>query len=73
MSILCKIFGHSPETTHTNSWQIPTGEKCSRCGLSRKMMRVQETNCFQWVYSDGRQSIGLVQSQIDDVKFGELQ
>jgi hypothetical protein len=70
---LCKVFGHSAETTHTNEWQVPTCEKCERCGLSRKMQRVPETNCFQWVYSDGRKSIGLTSKQISDIEFGGLQ
>jgi len=70
---LCKVFGHNVETTHTNRWQIPTREKCERCGLSRSMERVPDTNCFQWVYSDGRESIGLVAFKIDDIMFGDLQ
>ncbi len=71
--LICKVFGHSVETTHTNEWQVPTAEKCERCGLSRKMKRIPETNCFQWVYSDGRQSIGLVAFKIDDIQFGDIQ
>jgi hypothetical protein len=72
MGILCKVFGHKPEVTHTNDWQVPTVEKCARCGLERKMRRIPETNCFQWVYSDGKKSIGLTSKQISDIEFGEL-
>jgi hypothetical protein len=71
--LLCKVFGHSVETTHTNQWQIPTREKCTRCGLVRSMEKVPETNCFQWVYSDGRKSIGLTATRIDGIEFGDLQ
>ena len=72
MGVMCRLFGHKPEVTHTNQHQIPTVEKCARCGLTRKMQRVNETNCYQWIYSDGRQSIGLVAFKIDEIKFGEL-
>ena len=70
---LCKVFGHNVEVTHTNEWQVATREKCTRCGLSRSMKRIPDTNCFQWIYSDGRQSIGLVAFKIDDIMFGDLQ
>lgn len=72
MSLLCKIFGHKVETVGTNDWQIATHEKCEFCGLSRKMQRIEETNCYQWIYSDGRRSIGVVSKLVSDIDFGEL-
>lgn len=71
--LICKIFGHSVEATHTNEWQVPTREICTRCGLSRSMKRIPETNCFQWIYSDGRKSIGLVAVKVDEIRFGDIQ
>ncbi len=69
----CKLFGHSVETTHTNRYQIPTRERCMCCGLSREMKAIPETNCYQWRYSDGRNSIGVIVSLIDDIRFGDIQ
>ncbi len=72
MKILCKLFGHKPETIGTNSHQISTHEKCERCGLSRKLYRVSETDCFQWVYSDGRKSVGVPMTLEQDIEFGDI-
>ncbi len=71
--LFCKIFGHSPNAAHTNAWQVPTVEKCACCNLERKMKAIPESNCFQWVYSDGRKSIGLTSKEISSIKFGDLQ
>ena len=72
MSLLCKIIGHKVYYSGTNEWQVPTHEHCTRCGLSRRMKRIPETNCFQWVYSDGRRSIGVVPNLVSDIEFGDL-
>lgn len=72
MKLLCKLLGHSVETTHTNQHQIATGEKCSRCGLSRKLNRIEQTNCVQWVYSDGRKSVGVPIMREDSIEFGNV-
>lgn len=72
MKLLCKLFGHNVETTHTNKHQIATGEKCGRCGLSRKLKRIEETNCVQWVYSDGRKSVGVPIMREDFIGFGDI-
>lgn len=72
MSLLCKIFGHKVDVSGTNEWEVSTHEYCTRCGLSRRMKRIPETNCFQWIYSDGRKSIGVVPKLVSDIEFGEL-
>jgi len=33
-ALLCRIFGHGWETTHTNRWMVPTRQECG-CGASR--------------------------------------
>jgi hypothetical protein len=33
--LLCRLFGHSWQTTHTNRYMIPTREVC-RCGAVRE-------------------------------------
>ena len=73
MSLLCKIIGHKVEVSGTNEWQVPTHEYCTRCKLSRRMKRIPETNCFQWIYSDGRKSVGYPSgAMVSDIDFGNL-
>ena len=73
MSLFCKIIGHKVEVSGTNEWQVPTREHCTRCGLSRRMKRIPDTNCFQWLYSDGRQSVGYPSGEmVSDIKFGDV-
>ena len=72
MNIICKLLGHSVETLRTNQHQIPTREGCKRCGLVRSLESIPETNCVQWVYTDGRESVGVPHTLEQDIKFGEL-
>jgi len=72
MSLICKIIGHKVDYSGTNEWQVPTHEYCTRCKLSRRMKRIPETNCFQWIYSDGRKSVGVVAKLVSDIDFGDL-
>lgn len=72
MSFICKIFGHYVETVKTNSWQIPTVERCCRCKLSRSVERLGDTQKFYWAYSDGRNSEAVPMMQEQDIEFDKL-
>lgn len=71
MSRLCRWFGHSILATHTNRWQVTTGEACTRCQLTRYLQRYPDSGRFYWQYSDGRKSdtFGIFDEGL--VKFGE--
>ena len=73
MSILCRLFGHSVETTHTNRYQVPTREVCTRCMLSRSLERNSETGLFYWEYNNGMLSSECEIFDESDIKFGRYE